>query len=274
MSESAEISLGVIVPTLGTRSAFLAECVTSIRAAGPCRIVLVRPRECSIDPAIVALTDVQVDDPGMGLAAAINAGIAALPPGVRRATWLGDDDRLLPGSLSIATEVMDRESAALVYGGCRYIDANGQQLWVNGSGRWAVPLMRFGPQLVPQPGSLFDRRVFDSIGGLDETLKWAFDLDLFLRLVERGRACFVAATLAEFRWHDGSLSVGGRQGSVAEASAVRRRFLPRALRPLSIVWEPLLRRVILLAGERINRRVRSTVRAGDADATRRSRRPG
>ncbi len=115
--------------------------------------------------------------------------------------------------------------------------------------------MRVGPQLIPQPGSLFDRSVFDSIGGLDESWKWAFDLDLFLRLAQRGKLVFVNTTLAEFRWHDGSLSVGGRKGSVTEASAIRRQFLPRALRPVSVVWEPLLRRVILFAGARMNRRL-------------------
>ncbi|MCE9623072.1 MAG: hypothetical protein K8R99_12075 [Actinomycetia bacterium] len=202
------------------------------------------------------MVNAQVVDPGRGLAAAINAGIASLPASVRYATWLGDDDRLTVGSLGLAQATLERGNTVLAFGGCRYIDVAGKQLWRVGSGRWAVPLMRFGPQLVPQPGSLFDRQIFDEIGGLDESLKWAFDLDLFLRLAKRGRLGYVDATLAEFRWHDGSLSVGGRSGSVSEASAIRRRFLPAALRPFSILWEPLLRRVILLAGDWMNRRLR------------------
>lgn len=255
MVDRDDITTAVIVPTLGTRPAFLAECLASIRAAGRCHVVLVRSPGCTIDSSNDAFIDVQVDDPGKGLAAAINVGMASLPPAVRYATWLGDDDRLTSGSLVIAREALERDNAVLVYGGCRYIDGAGRQLWLNASGRWAVPLMRFGPQLVPQPGSLFDRRAFDSIGGLDDSLKWAFDLDLFLRLARRGRVSFIDTTLAEFRWHEGSLSVGGRKGSVAEASAIRRRFLPGVLRPLSSAWEPPLRRVILLAGERMNRRL-------------------
>ena len=256
---AAEFTLiGVVVPTLGTRAKFLAECLASIRAAGDCYIVLVRPDGCSIEPASVALIDAQISDPGTGLAAAINAGMASLPAHVRHATWLGDDDLLTVGSLGVAREALESRKAVFAYGGCRYIDAAGQQVWLNGSGRWAVPLMRFGPQLVPQPGSLFDRQVFDEIGGLDESLKWAFDLDLFLRLARRGRVTYVDATLAEFRWHDDSLSVGGRKGSVAEASAIRRRFMPAALRPLSFLWEPLVRRAILVAGAVMNRRIRRT----------------
>ena len=255
MSEREQTISAVVVPTLGTRPEFLAECVTSIRAAGSCHLVLVRPSQCSIDPSVAALVDDEIDDPGRGLAAAINVGMAALPDTVLYATWLGDDDRLTADSLTTAAAAMERESAVFVFGGCRYIDAAGRELWLNASGRWAVPLMRMGPQLIPQPGSLFDRRVFDAIGGLDESWKWAFDLDLFLRLAQRGRMSFVDSTLAEFRWHDGSLSVGGRKGSVTEASKIRRRYLPRLLRPLSFLWEPLLRRVILLAGERMNRRL-------------------
>ena len=249
-------TVAVVVPTLGLRSEYLSECLASIRAAGDCYVVLVRPSGCLIDAAATELTDALVDDPGSGLAAAINAGIASLPPSVRYATWLGDDDRLIAGSLGLALAAFERHGTVLAFGGCSYIDATGQQLWLNSSGRWAVPLMRFGPQLVPQPGSLFDRQIFDSIGGLDESLKWAFDLDLFLRLARRGRLAFVDATLAEFRWHGGSLSVGGRKGSVTEASAIRRRFLPAVLRPLSVVWEPAMRRAILFAGARLNCRLR------------------
>ncbi len=255
MTDNEQSITAVVVPTLGTRPEFLAECIASIRSAGRCHVVLVRPPGSHIDPTVSALIDAQIDDLGSGLAAAINAGVASLPSAIQYATWLGDDDRLTADSLTIAAAALKRENAVLVFGGCRYIDQAGQELWLNASGRWAVPLMRVGPQLIPQPGSLFDRRVFESIGGLDESWKWAFDLDLFLRLAQRGKLVFVDATLAEFRWHDGSLSVGGRKGSVTEASAIRRRFLPRALRPFSIMWEPLLRRVILFAGDRMNRRL-------------------
>jgi len=254
------IETAVIVPTLGTRPDFLAESLTSIRSSGRCMILLVRPPHCTIEPRSAALVDGLIDDPGGGLAAAINAGIAALPASIRFATWLGDDDRLISGSLDMVTRELARSGAMFVYGGCRYIDAEGREVWLNRSGRWAVPLMRVGPQLVPQPGSLFDRNAFDAIGGLDVSFKWAFDLDMFLRLARRGSTSFVHTTLAEFRWHEGSLSVGGRMGSVTEASAIRRAALPRLLRPISILWEPLLRIVILKAGERISRRMAKRAR--------------
>jgi hypothetical protein len=117
--------------------------------------------------------------------------------------------------------------------------------------------MLCGPQLIPQPGSLFRRSSFEQVGGLDESLKWAFDLDLFLKLRKVGKFGFLKEPLAEFRWHEGSLSVGSRQGSVDEASKVRRQHLPQVIKQASVVWEPVLRKIILFAGTRVSSRISS-----------------
>jgi hypothetical protein len=246
-------SVGVVVPTLGTRPNFLRKCLESIRAAGECHIAIVRPVDTDLGEDVEKLADSFVDDPGSGLAAAINAGISALPRGVLFSTWLGDDDRLTAGSLGVSANAIDAQQAAAVFGQCRYIDADGRQVWLNRSGRWTVPLLLVGPQLVPQPGSLFRRSDFERIGGLNENLKWAFDLDMFLKLRKMpGGLVFVKTPLAEFRWHADSLSVGSRKGSVTEASRVRQGHLPRSLRLASKLWEPVVWRLILIAGNRLS----------------------
>jgi len=253
---STLVQVGIVVPTLGTRPDYLRECVTSIRAAGNAHVTLVRPPTATIAPEVLDIIDMIVDDPGIGLAAAINTGIRALPETIRFASWLGDDDRLVPDTLPRVVNEFNRTGAAAVFGQCRYIDAEGRLLWLNKSGRWASPLMLVGPQLVPQPGSLFSRGDFEAFGGLDEARKWAFDLEMFLQLRRRpGGLRYLSTPLAEFRWHEGSLSVGGRLGSVTESSDIRRRHLKPPLRQLSALWEPALRRLILWAGERMNRRL-------------------
>ena len=250
-------SIGVVVPTLGDRPGYLMESIKSIRQAGPAYISVVRPpRANALDGEITELVDSIVDDPGQGLAHAINTGINGLPNTVKYATWLGDDDRLVQGSLlKVSMHLEAKSDVAFVFGQCQYIDATGQKLWLNKSGKWAEPLMLCGPQLIPQPGSLFRRSSFEQVGGLDENLKWAFDLDLFLKLRHQGKFVFIKKPLAEFRWHEGSLSVGSRQGSVNEASKVRRRYLPNGVRQVSVIWEPLLRRIILFAGQRMSERI-------------------
>ena len=109
--------------------------------------------------------------------------------------------------------------------------------------------------MIPQPGSLIRRTAFNAVGGLDNQYKWAFDLDLFIRLEQLGSLRFVNQKLASFRWHEGSLSVGGRAGSVREASHIRKNSLPSILRVCSPIWEFPLRKIIMIAGFRMSRLV-------------------
>lgn len=254
VNAESEPDVGIVVPTMGTRSEFLNESISSIRFAGNARLVLVCPSSEVLPEKIVSEVDEIVADPKRGLAAAINAGINAMPPSIKYVSWLGDDDRLLPGALSRCADELIRTQASGVFGQCWYIDAAGERLWVNKSGKWAVPLLRVGPQLIPQPGSLVMRSAFDEIGQLSESLKWAFDLEMFIQLSRHGNGLrFLNAPLAEFRWHEGSLSVGGRKGSVEEASRVRVQHLPSGLKQLSFLWEPFVRMLILYAGRVISR---------------------
>ena len=250
--------IGIVVPTLGTRSDFLNQALSSIRAAGECHIVIVAPKPEDIKKNYSEkLFDSVIEDPKSGLPQAINAGIRSMPTSIKYVNWLGDDDLLTPGSLSVASRVLDNSpSSVCVYGQCSYIGPTGNLLWINKSGNYAKWLMRIGPQLIPQPGSLFTLSAFTEAGGLNPNYKWAFDLDLLLRLSRIGSLLFIPETLSSFRWHEGSLSVGGRHGSVDEASKIRRRYLPKSLRGLSPIWEFFVRRLILGAGVVLSKKSR------------------
>ena len=248
--------IGIVVPTLGTRPEYLAQCLNSIREAGFCLVHIVMPASASLPPEISPdLYNQVIADPGMGLAAAIHAGLISFPERVRFMNWLGDDDLLKPGSLETTSDALRTDAkAVLAYGGCDYINSTNQVIFTNKSGKYAVPLMRFGPQLIPQPGSLFRREAYEKIGGLNPEFKWAFDLDLLIRLSQIGNLNFLNLTLASFRWHDDSLSVGGRDGSVREASRIRKQFLPKWLMPVSELWELPMRTAIMYAGTKVSRR--------------------
>ena len=248
--------VGVIIPTLGTRPEFLRQSLASIRSAGSATIHIVAPESANLasvlDPSSYAAL---IADPGTGLSAAIDIALRSFPPNVKYVNWLGDDDLLTESSLNHALAILEGDpDIALVYGRCEYIDGEGKSLWLNKSGSYAKYLMRFGPQLIPQPGSLMRRDAYEKIGGLDHQYKWAFDLDLFIRLSRVGNLQFTPRTLAKFRWHDGSLSVGGRNGSVTEASVIRIGALPKTLRRISLIWEGPIRWAILYAGKRLNLR--------------------
>jgi GT2 family glycosyltransferase len=249
-------AIGIVVPTMGTRPDYLRRSLASIRSAGHVTIHIVAPESAKLASVLDPNSfDALVIDPGTGLSAAIDAGLRSFSPSIQYINWLGDDDLLTEGSLNHAFAILvGNPNIALTYGRCEYIDGDGKSLWLNKSGSYAKILMRFGPQLIPQPGSLMRRDAYEKIGGLDHQYKWAFDLDLLIRLSRVGRLQFTPRTLAKFRWHDGSLSVGGRSGSVAEASMIRVNSLPFPLRLFAPLWETPIRRVILRAGGKLTRR--------------------
>ena len=254
--------VGIVVPTLGERPDYLKQCLKSIRAAGKAHILVVAPS--SVDNSALkseGLIDSFVIDEGGGLASAINRGIRSLPPSVEYVNWLGDDDLLTPESLKATAELLTLEhQTVLAFGACDYIDGMGNKVWENWSGKWAVPLLRFGPDLIPQPGALFRRSAFEAAGGLNPDLGWAFDFDLFIRLSKLGKLKYINRTLAKFRWHPESLSVEHRRESVSEASQVRVSHLTAWLRPFSFLWEWPVKQATLIAGKRVSAKAQAKAR--------------
>ena len=257
MSINQDLSVvGIVIPTLGNRDRFLKQSINSIRtSASAVHICLVAPKAFLEIESVKSLgVDQLVIDDGEGLAAAINKGLKNLPQNITHFNWLGDDDLLRPNSMNRALEILQSHpDIAFVYGSCEYIDEHERVLFINKSGKWAKDLMRFGPQLVPQPGALIQRKAFERIGGLDSKYKWAFDLDMFIRLSEIGRSFYLDEVVAAFRWHGDSLSVGGRKGSVKEASSIRLRHTPKWLLPVATIWEPLCRLAIFYSGQYVTR---------------------
>lgn len=247
--------IGVVLPTLGERPELILGCINSIRKSGARYVAIVSPHEFPRD--IESLVDKVIKDPGLGLAAAINLGMEKLPEHIEYSTWIGDDDLFEENGLSILAETMSNHpEASLVYGICTYVNGLGRVLGVNKAGNIAWRILQFGPDLIPQPSSLFKLRDFRQVGGLNQRYKNAFDLDLFLKLKKIGKARYVPVKVSKFRWHDGSLSVNQRWRAVVEASVVRRSHLSKCVSLFSILWEPSVILMTYFAGRIVNFRSR------------------
>jgi GT2 family glycosyltransferase len=248
-------AVGVVVPTIGERPQYLDITLKSIREAGDSYIVLVGRK--GFDATLykkAGLVDFYVDEIETSVPNKINQGFRALPENIEYITWIGDDDLLAPGSLSVTVNALGKpEKPVLVYGHCQYIDSEGNDVLVKRSGSWAVPLLRFGPQLIPQPSAVFRRDSFERVGGLSDKFQFAFDFDLFLKLTKLGKAVFVGQTLSSHRWHATSLTYSRRWDSVKEASLVRVLNLPSAAKFFSPIWEMPIIMVTFLAGHFLSR---------------------
>ncbi len=230
--------VGVVVPTIGQRPQYIESTLHSIREAGDTYVVL------------VGREDFYVDEDGPSLPAKINQGFRALPKEIEYITWVGDDDLLSPNALVKAVEVLSGpQQPVMVFGHCQYIDSAGNNVLVKRTGSWAVPLLRFGPQLIPQPSAVFRRDAFEKVGGLSHRYEFAFDFDLFLKLTKLGKSVFIDAITSSHRWHATSLTYSRRWGSVREASDVRVSNLPGPLKVFSFAWEVPVVLFTYFAGE-------------------------
>jgi GT2 family glycosyltransferase len=244
-------AVGVVVPTIGERPQYLESTLKSIREAGDSYIVLVG-REGFDGNSFqkTGLVDLYIDEVETSVPNKINQGFRALPEEIEYITWIGDDDLLAPGALETAVKALDKpEKPVLVFGHCQYIDSNGNDVLVKRSGGWAVPLLRFGPQLIPQPSAFFRRDSFEKVGGLSDRFQFAFDFDLFLKLTKSGQAVFIDQILSSHRWHKTSLTYSRRWESVSEASRVRVSNLGPVGRLVSFLWEIPLQLVTYMAGQ-------------------------
>jgi GT2 family glycosyltransferase len=244
-------AVGVVVPTIGERPQYLESTLKSIREAGESYIVLVGRK--GFDGSSFqksGLVDLYVDEDNTSVPNKINQGFRALPASIEFITWIGDDDLLAAGALEVATEALNKpEKPVLVFGHCQYIDSEGKDVLVKRSGSWAVPLLRFGPQLIPQPSAFFRRDAFEKVGGLSDKFQFAFDFDLFLKLTKSGKAVFVDQILSSHRWHKTSLTYSRRWDSVREASRVRASNLQPVARLVSFLWEIPIQIVTYTAGQ-------------------------
>jgi GT2 family glycosyltransferase len=256
----ASASVLYVVPTLGERPHYLAETLRSLltQHGEGVGVVLVAPPGAD---AVRALADVNrvgfVEQRGSGISNAINEGWSRHGDGYDFWAWLGDDDLLTPDSAGRAVSALrGSPHASMVYGRCVYVDGDGNAKFVVRPTTAAARLLRWGPDLVPQPGSVARASHVRLAGFLDENLRYAMDLDLFLRLKDVGDLLYIPAVLAKFRWHAGSTTVASAADSRSEARTVRRRtWVGR--RRVGYALEPLA----MLVGRacyRLQRRVERT----------------
>ncbi|WP_308468140.1 glycosyltransferase [Rathayibacter soli] len=248
----------VILPTLGDRIDTLRETFESIveqRRTVSLTLAVVLPASATEARQLAeSYGAVIVDDPKEGISAAINRGLAARTT-ERFYAWVGDDDLFRPSGLKTLKALLDQHpDAVLAYGGCEYIDPTGKILAMSNAGGFAKFLLPWGPDLIPHPGTMIRLDALESIGGFDVTLKFAMDLDAFLKLRSHGRFVWTRVAVSAFRWHPDSLTVANRLDSSLESERVKRNHLPRVLRPISPAWNYPIRWASGIAASRISAR--------------------
>ena len=164
----------------------------------------------------------------------INKGIRAGRAEI--VAWLNSDDLYEPHALaSIAAEFSQHPELVLVYGDCLNIDPQGQVFSVSRSRPYQRDqLIRHWPNYIPQPAAFFRRSAFEEVGGLDTSLHYAMDYDLWIRLGAVGRALYLPQALARFRVHPTSKTSAGSATYWPEMRRVSRRHGAEFFSPMYV----------------------------------------
>ena len=121
--------------------------------------------------------------------------------------WLNSDDLYLPGALQTAALYFTAHpDTGLLYGDALYCDATGADI-----GRYRTEPFDFDKlawfNFICQPSTFFRKDVFTQVGGLDETLRFAMDFDLWLRIGRRFPCSYLPRVLSTYRLHPDSKTV-------------------------------------------------------------------
>jgi glycosyltransferase involved in cell wall biosynthesis len=116
--------------------------------------------------------------------------------------YLNSDDMLTPGTLQkVARYFADHPEVDVVYSHRCFVDARNRVL-----GYWILPphssylMKRF--DYIPQETTFWRRRIFDQVGNIDPSFRFAMDYDLFVRFMNAGRMRRVNDIYGAFRMHD------------------------------------------------------------------------
>jgi glycosyltransferase involved in cell wall biosynthesis len=140
--------------------------------------------------------------------------------------WLNADDVLKPGAARAAVDAFrSHPGAALVYGNADFIDAAGRTL---GPCTVVEPyclhrLIHYGDYII-QPAAFFSRRAYLAVGGLDRSLNWAMDWDLWIRLARKYDVVFIDRDLASYRWLGSNKTAEGGLDRLREVEEVAGRY--------------------------------------------------
>jgi glycosyltransferase involved in cell wall biosynthesis len=172
-----------------------------------------------------------ISEADKGQADAVNKGIGMASGDI--VGWLNSDDIYLPGALkSVMKYFQDHPGCRWLYGQCRIINDSGQERWDLITRYKNARLKKFTmgkllrENFISQPAVFFRKELFEKAGGLDLSLRYAMDYDLWLRFGKIAPAGVILQDLACFRRHRSSKSETGFREQFFEQYAVARRYSP------------------------------------------------
>jgi glycosyltransferase involved in cell wall biosynthesis len=159
-------------------------------------------------------------EPDRGQSDAINKGMMVATGGT--VGWLNADDVLMPGALAKVAEAFEKNpEAVVVYGVGAKTDLKGREIKRVPFREFASLRLRKAWELI-QPAMFFRRDAYWKVGGLDESLHYAMDWDLLLKLAKIGNVVAIPDHLANIRYYPETKTNTGGWKRMREIAGIAR----------------------------------------------------
>ncbi len=222
------------MPTLFNRPDSLMRTLRSLDQGIPIKCVVVGPlKNAEFAPVPLEFVFIEtLDDTGCrGAACAIKLGLDRISSTCEYISWLGDDDALVPDTLWRVRQRVLNSGADLYFGKCEYVDKHGSPLQVYEPSGFFRTHLKYWWNPIPQPGSWFRSEAYRATKGIDISLRYAFDQDLWHQM-DSSKFEKIPLTLATYTFDAGTLSHDNSKSANLEAISVRLQYMNPTLRPI------------------------------------------
>ena len=168
-----------------------------------------------------------VSEPDRGQSHALNKGFAQASGDI--VAWLNSDDVYIKNAVRSAARIMMNSGAHIVYSRAKLTTAEGEFIRMYEPPEDLVfrdMLFMWQHDFVcpPQPSVFVSRHVIEELGGIDESLDYAMDYDLWLRAIQEYPFNFVDDVWSEYRVHNHSKTGQGFEPFLNEIVQIGKRY--------------------------------------------------
>jgi glycosyltransferase involved in cell wall biosynthesis len=225
------VGFTIVVPSLN-QGRFIADALNSLLNQGYPRLEIIVVDGGSTDETLEILRSYHdrihwICEKDKGQADALKKGFAMAKR--EWLSWLNSDDVQSNGALFRVQEaIKENPTAQVIVGQGHYIGESGDYLRPYPTVRIdpGVDVMRelFEKGYLAQPSVFFHRAAYEAVGGIDPTLHYVLDYDLFVRLARRNcRFVAVGSDISGNRWHPSAKTASQLLPLYGEAAFVQNK---------------------------------------------------
>ncbi|NTF33470.1 glycosyltransferase [Rhizobium skierniewicense] len=234
--------ISIVTPSLN-QGRFLQECIDSVRSQNWPDIEHFIIDGGSSDNTLEVVRQNEdwltgyVSEPDKGAADAINKGLSRCTGDI--IAWLNADDFYLPGAFEHIVEAYRvSPQASFWFGNGIRTDEGGNKTadFIDGRVLYNEDALLGGLDYILQPSTFMNATYLRRLGRLNQSLRWSFDWDLWIRLAKLSTPHPVEASLAASReWGDTLTATGGFR-RVEELRLLAERHTGRPMTPGALCY--------------------------------------